>query len=150
LLAGALHGLRLLRWKGWAALGEPLIWVLHLGYAWLAIALTLLGLAGLTDGVPETAAIHALTTGAFGTMILAVMTRASLGHTGRAVTAGPGTTAIFILITLAAILRVVAPFLNDPGLSALLWMGGIAWAAAYGLFSVLYFQALVQPRLKAS
>jgi len=143
LLAGGLHGIRLARWKGWATLAEPLMWVLHLGYAWLAVALVLIGLGGLTDAVPATAAMHALTVGAFGTMILAVMTRASLGHTGRALTATPGTTAIFILITLAAILRVGAPFFFEQSLAAI-WISAIAWTAAYGLFSVLYFPVFTQ------
>ncbi len=153
LLAGGLHGLRLVRWKGWAIFAEPLMWVLHLGYAWLAVALILIGLAGLTDTVPATAAIHALTVGAFGTMILAVMTRASLGHTGRELTATPGTTVIFILITIAAIVRVGAPFLNDQGLNdqslSAIWISGIAWTAAYGLFTVLYFPVFTQPRVQA-
>ena len=148
LLAGGLHGIRLMRWKGWAIFGEPLMWVLHLGYAWLVVALMLIGLAGLTDIVPATAAIHALTVGAFGTMILAVMTRASLGHTGRELKATPGTTVIFVLITIAAIVRVAAPFLNDQSLSAI-WISGIAWTAAYGLFSVLYFPVFTQPRVQA-
>ncbi len=145
LLAGGIHGFRLVRWKGWAIFGEPLMWVLHLGYAWLAVALILIGLAGLTDLVPATAAIHALTAGAFGTMILAVMTRASLGHTGRELTATPGTTVIFILITIAAILRVGASFLDDRSVSVTL-VSGIAWTAAYGLFTVLYFPVFTQPR----
>ena len=145
LLAGGIHGFRLVRWKGWAIFAEPLMWVLHLGYAWLAVALILIGLAGLTDFVPATAAIHALTAGAFGTMILAVMTRASLGHTGRELTATPGTTVIFVLITIAAILRVGAPFLDDRSGSAM-WISGIAWTAAYGLFSVLYFPVFTRPR----
>ncbi len=148
LLAGGLHGFRLVRWRGWAIFAEPLMWVLHLGYAWLAVALILIGLAGLTDIVPATAAIHALTVGAFGTMILAVMTRASLGHTGRELTATPGTTVIFILITIAAILRVGAPFLNDQSLS-ITWISGITWTAAYGLFTVLYFPVFTQPRVQA-
>ncbi len=148
LLAGGLHGFRLVRWRGWAIFAEPLMWVLHLGYAWLAVALILIGLAGLTDIVPATAAIHALTVGAFGTMILAVMTRASLGHTGRELTATPGTTVIFILITIAAILRVGAPFLNDQSLS-MTWISGITWTAAYGLFTVLYFSVFTQPRVQA-
>jgi len=149
LLAGGLHGFRLVRWRGWAIFAEPLMWVLHLGYAWLAVALILIGLAGLTDIVPATAAIHALTVGAFGTMILAVMTRASLGHTGRELTATPSTTVIFILITIAAILRVGAPFLNDQSLS-MTWISGITWTAAYGLFTVLYFPVFTQPRVQAS
>ncbi len=148
LLAGGLHGFRLVRWKGWAIVAEPLMWVLHLGYAWLAVALILIGLAGLTDVVPATAAIHALTVGAFGTMILAVMTRASLGHTGRELTATPGTTVVFILITVAAISRVGAVFLDDQGLFAI-WISGIAWTAAYGLFSVLYFPVFTERSVPA-
>ena len=148
LLAGGLHGFRLVHWKGWAIVAEPLMWVLHLGYAWLVAALILVGLAGLTDIVPATAAIHALTVGAFGTMILAVMTRTSLGHTGRDLAATPGTIVIFVLISIAAILRVGAPFLNDQSLSAM-WISGIAWTAAYGLFAVLYFPVLTRPRLQA-
>ena len=147
-LAGGLHGFRLVRWKGWAILAEPLMWVLHLGYAWLVVALILIGLAGLTDIVPATAAIHALTAGAFGTMILAVMTRASLGHTGRELTATPGTTAIFVLITIAAILRVGAPFLNDY-VAFTIGISGIAWTAAFGLFTVLYFPVFTQPRIQS-
>ncbi len=74
------------------------------------------------------------------------MTRASLGHTGRELTATPGTTAIFILITIAAISRVGSPFLNDQSLSAI-WISGIAWTAAYGLFTVLYIPVFTQPRV---
>ncbi|MBT7510022.1 MAG: NnrS family protein [Rhodospirillaceae bacterium] len=141
LIAGGLHGFRLVRWKGWAVRAEPLMWALHLGYAWLALALILIGLSGLSDAVPVTAAIHALTVGAFGTMILAVMTRASLGHTGRELAATRGTMAIFILVTTAAIARVAAPFLGNQDLTAF-WISGLAWTAAYGLFTVLYYPIL--------
>ncbi len=145
LLAGGFHGFRLLRWKGWAVLAEPLMWVLHLGYAWLAVALILIGLSGLTDVVSPTAAIHALTVGAFGTMILAVMTRASLGHTGRDLSATPGTTAMFVLVTVASLLRIAAPFVPDASL-ALIWISGVAWTLAFGLFTILYFPVFTQPR----
>jgi uncharacterized protein involved in response to NO len=147
LFAGSLHGLRLMRWKGWMTFAEPLIWILHIAYAWLVVALVLIGLSGLTDFVPYTSAIHALTVGAFGTMILAVMTRASLGHTGRALKATTGTTAVFILITIAALLRVCEPFLNEPG-SLAIWISGIAWTAAFALFSILYFPILTQARIQ--
>jgi uncharacterized protein involved in response to NO len=149
LLAGGLHGLRMLRWKGWSVVSEPLMWVLHLGYAWLAVALILIGLSGITDLVPATAAIHALTVGAFGTMIMAVMTRASLGHTGRELAATPATTAMFVLITIASLSRVVAPFASDISLS-LIWLSGVCWTLAYGLFTVLYFPVFTQPRQQAA
>ena len=144
-LTAVLHLARLLRWRGWQTLREPLVWVLHLGYLWLVAGLLLLGAAGLGGLVPENAALHALTMGAFGTMISAVMTRASLGHTGRALHAGPGTLAIYILVTLAAAARVSAPFLEEQAAS-MLGFAALCWAGGFGLFSVLYFRVLTGPR----
>jgi uncharacterized protein involved in response to NO len=83
--AGVLLLIRLFRWRGYRTLGEPIVLVLHLGYLWLAVALLLLGLSILPASVPASSAIHALTAGAVGTMTLAVMTRATLGHTGRTI-----------------------------------------------------------------
>ena len=84
LLAGAVFNLwRLLRWRGSATIAEPLLLILHIGYAWLVLGCALLGLSMLDADLPRSAAIHALTAGAIGTMILAVMTRATRGHTGR-------------------------------------------------------------------
>ncbi len=145
LLAGLLHGIRFIRWKVWMTLKEPLIWILHAGYMWLCVALVLLGLSGLTDFVPYTSSYHALTVGAFSTMILAVMTRASLGHTGRTIKATLGTTTIFIFITIAAILRVYEPFINESG-SLILSLSGIFWTLSFALFIFIYFPILTQPR----
>jgi len=147
LFAGLLHSLRLMRWKGWMTFAEPLIWILHIAYAWLVIALVLIGLSGLSDFVPYTSAIHALTVGAFSTMILAVMTRASLGHTNRVLKATTGTTTVFILITFAAILRVYEPFLNESN-NLVIWISGIVWTAAFALFSILYFPILTHARIQ--
>jgi uncharacterized protein involved in response to NO len=108
LAAGLALAMRLARWRGQATLREPLLLVLHVGYGWLALGFLLLALDAFIPLLPETTALHALTVGAIGTMTLAVMTRASLGHTGRPLIAGPGTTAIYVLITLAALLRLVA------------------------------------------
>jgi len=145
LLAGLLHGIRFIRWKVWMTLAEPLIWILHVGYMWLCVALVLIGLSGLTDFVPYTSSYHALTVGAFSTMILAVMTRASLGHTGRTIKATLGTTTIFIFITIAAILRVYEPFINESG-SLILSLSGIFWTLSFALFIFIYFPILTQPR----
>ena len=145
LLAGLLHGIRFIRWKVWMTLAEPLIWILHVGYMWLCVALVLIGLSGLTDFVPYTSSYHALTVGAFSTMILAVMTRASLGHTGRTIKATLGTTTIFIFITIAAILRVYEPFINESG-SLILSLSGIFWTLSFALFIFIYFPILIQPR----
>ena len=119
--------------------------MLHLGYGWLAAGFALLGLAALTGALPESAALHALTAGAIGTMILAVMTRATLGHTGQALQAGTGTTAIYLLVTASAVLRVAAPLLGA-GQSEVLLAGGLAWIGAFGLFVALYGPLLVSRR----
>jgi len=145
LLAGLLHGIRLIRWKVWMTLSEPLIWILHVGYMWLSVALVLIGFAGLTNFVPYSSSYHALTIGAFSTMILAVMTRASLGHTGRTLKATLGTTFIYVFITIASFLRVCEPFLNESG-NLFLSFSGIFWTLSFALFVFIYLPILSQPR----
>lgn len=136
--AGLLLGLRLARWRGTATLGEPIVAILHAGYLWLAAAIVLLGLSiAAPDLVPGSAALHALTAGAIGTMTLAVMTRATLGHTGRAIEADGWTAAIYAAVTLGALFRVAAPF--SAGLYLpLLVTGGSLWAGAFVLFTLRY------------
>jgi uncharacterized protein involved in response to NO len=141
---GAAVLVRLARWHGEAAWREPLVWVLHLGTVWIALGFMLMGVNGLAPTVPDTTPLHALTVGAIGTMTLAVMTRASLGHTGRPLTAGPVTTAIYVLITVAAMLRLVAPLAGD--YVPMLWSSGLAWSGAFGLFVVFFTPALTRPR----
>jgi uncharacterized protein involved in response to NO len=126
-------------------LREPLLWVLHLGYGWVGLGFCLLGLNGMLEWLPPFIALHALTVGAIGTMILAVMTRATLGHTGRPLVAGPGTTTIYGLVTAAALCRLLAPFAGAQHMTALC-VAGFAWSAAFGLFAVLYLRPLALPR----
>jgi uncharacterized protein involved in response to NO len=145
LAAGVALAARLARWRGGETWREPLVLVLHLGYGWLALGFILLGLSDFIASLPPTAALHALTAGAVGTMTLAVMTRASLGHTGHALIAGRGTVATYALVTLAALLRLLAP-LGGSGYLVLLCLAGLAWSGAFGLFAVLYGPALMRPR----
>ena len=145
LAAGAAAAARLSRWCGLATVREPLVFILHMGYGWLALGLLLLGFNGLHPLLPATTALHALTAGAIGTMTLAVMTRATLGHTGRALSAGRGTLAIYFLVTSGAILRLAAP-LAGAGSLTVTWIAGFAWAGAFGLFALLYGPSLVGPR----
>jgi len=147
LVAGIALGARLARWRGGATLREPLLWILHLGYGWLALGFLLLALNGFEPVIPSTAALHALTVGAIGTMTLAVMTRASLGHTGRPLVAGRGTTAIYVLVETAAVLRLLAPLDADSYL-LLLSLAGAAWSGAFGLFVLCYFRALTLARVR--
>ena len=117
-----------------------------MGYGWLALSMLVLGCALLGIGLAKEDAVHALTTGAVGVMTLAVMTRASLGHTGRPKHAGPATVCIYVLVTLGAVLRV---FGSDTGLPTNLVLGlaAVSWSGAYLLFALVYGPYLVRPSL---
>ena len=144
-IAAVLNAWRLARWAGGATLAEPLLFILHIGYGWVVIGVALLGLSLLDVGVPVASAIHALTAGAIGIMILAVMPRVTLGHTGRELTANRSTVVIFILINAAAIMRVAASW-NIGGMMILLALSGICWIAAFGLFEIVYGPMLLTRR----
>ena len=145
-VAAAAQTIRLARWKGWKAVRDPLVLILHIGYAWVPIGLALLAASQFVPLVIRTAAVHALTAGAMGTMILAVMTRASLGHTGRELRAGPTTQVIYLLVTVGAALRVAASLgLLDyrMGMEA----AGALWLGSFVLFIFNYGPILFAPRL---
>jgi uncharacterized protein involved in response to NO len=143
--SAAVHLWRLSRWHGNATAAEPLLLVLHVGYGWLVLGLGLLGASILSTALPTSAAIHALTAGAIGTMILAVMTRATLGHTGRALTAGRATTALYVLLTAAAVARVAAA-LFDGWTMPLLDGAALLWIGAFGGFVAVYGPMLLGRR----
>jgi len=143
--AGVLQAARWTRWRGWRTYPDPLVLILHVGYFWIPAGLTLLGLS-LAGIVPRTAAIHSLTAGAMATMILAVMTRASLGHTARELSAGPATVFIYILVTTGALVRVAAALgVIDYNLG--IEIAGLAWGGAFLLFLIAYAPVLWRPRL---
>ncbi|MBX3567576.1 MAG: NnrS family protein [Rhizobiaceae bacterium] len=137
IFAGVMLGARLARWRGQRTWSEPIVLVLHAGYAWLAAALLLLGGAAVVDWIPVSAALHALTAGAIGTMTLAVMTRASLGHTGREIVADGSVVAVYFAVTAGAVFRVAAPFAAD-WYAPMLSIGGALWSAAFLLFAVRF------------
>jgi uncharacterized protein involved in response to NO len=145
LLGATLNLWRLLRWRGIATAAEPLLLVLHVGYAWLVFGAALLGLVVLGADVPLSAAIHALTAGAIGTMILAVMTRATRGHAGRALSADRVTILIYGLVTLAAITRIAAAFGATWTMPLLIISAGL-WIAAFAGFVLGYWPMLLLPR----
>lgn len=147
LSASALYAVRLSRWRGGQTLGNPLLFILHLGYAWLPISFALIGFAIIwPENVPASAAMHALTAGAMGTMTLAVMTRASLGHTGRASTADGWTIAIYGLVYAGALVRVFGPLLLPAHIVGLLTSAAVLWSGAYLLFAVTYGPMLMTRR----
>ena len=143
--AAVLQAVRLARWRGARTWRDPVVLILHIGYAWVPIGLALVGLY-LIGAVPRSAAIHALTAGAMATMILAVMTRASLGHTGRELKANAATVVVYALVTIGAVLRVVASLgFVDYGLG--IEIAGLAWGGALLLFLIAYAPVLWGPRL---
>jgi uncharacterized protein involved in response to NO len=147
--AAALQIVRLARWSGVRTVSDPLVLILHVGYAWVPVGLALLGASLIGVPIPRSAAIHALTAGAMTTMILAVMTRASLGHTGRELKANGATVAIYGLITVGALLRVTAP-LQLLDYRPAMEVAGLAWGGALLLFLIAYAPVLWRPRLGES
>jgi uncharacterized protein involved in response to NO len=141
-LAGFANLARLARWYGWRTGSEALVWVLHLGYLWIPTGLLLLGLSHWWPALPPNGALHALTAGAMGTMTLAVMSRATLGHTARDLHAGAALTAAYMLVTLAAGLRIVAAMWGGAGQS-LLWIAAGSWIAAFVIFITICGPMLV-------
>lgn len=147
--AGVANVIRLARWSGWLARREPLVFVLHMGFGWLALSMLALGGAVLGVGFQPTEAIHVLTTGAVGTMTLAVMTRATLGHTGRPKQVGPLTLAIYGLVTVGTVFRILVPAAAAPTATthAMLALAALAWSGAYVLFAAHYGPFLLRPSL---
>ena len=143
LFAGAAVNLwRSSRWRGAATRAEPLLFVLHVGYAWLVAGVAALGIAAWDAAFPFSAAIHALTVGAIGTMILAVMTRATRGHTGKELSADGPTALIYVLVALAAAARIAAALAAQEQIDWLL-LAGALWIGAFGLFVLRYAPLLL-------
>jgi uncharacterized protein involved in response to NO len=134
-VAGGLQSVRLARWAGDRTVTDRLVLILHIGYAFVPLGFLMIGLAVFIAEVPATAGIHAWTAGAIGLMTVAVMTRATLGHTGQALQAGYATQAAYALLLAAALVRIVAAFMGSVDL---LEFAGLAWTAAFILFVLLY------------
>lgn len=148
LIAGAGQAVRLARWAGDRTLRDPLVFVLHVGYAFVPVGFVIVaGAIVLPQTIPLSAGLHAWTAGAIGTMTLAIMTRASLGHTGRTLSAGRLTQAIYFLVIAAAVLRIAAAF--APASTALLHAAAMAWIGAFWMFAIGYGPALFRPRRSA-
>ena len=139
-----LHLVRLLRWRGWTTLSEHLVTVLHVAYLFVPLGFLGLSLSAL-DMVSPMAALHIMTVGTVASMMLAVMTRATRGHTGRVLTASRTTSAIYVAIVAAAVLRPAADLLPDHA-HTLHAASGLAWLAAFGLFLVEYGPMLTKVR----
>lgn len=146
-IAAAAHVVRAYRWKIWVTMKTPLVWSLHLSYWCIALGLFLFGLAELTTTVTHSQAVHTLTVGAMGTMILSMISRVSLGHTGRAIIASKVMTVAFIAIILAVIIRVFGSYWFS-NYNLVINFAVVLWTVAYGSFVVLYFPILTKPNAR--
>lgn len=147
LLAGVFNAARLLRWAGDRTLRDPLVLILHVAYLFVPTGFLLTGLGALLpEAVPPAAGFHAFGVGAIGSMTLAVMARATLGHTGRPLRAGNGTCLAFAAVVIAGVLRIIAAFL--PAAPVLLHVSAAAWTLAFLGYACFYGGALTRPRLQ--
>jgi uncharacterized protein involved in response to NO len=145
-LAAVLIAARLARWEGLRTLRMPIVFILHVGYAWVAAALALKAISLLT-GAPWAAHwLHAQTAGAFGTMVLAVTTRVALGHTGRPLVVHRAIVIAYALVVAGALVRILGPALLPLGAVHVLACASALWAGAFVLFLIVYLPVLVGPR----
>ena len=144
LVCGCLHIARLSRWTGYRTLADRLVLILHVAYAFVPVGF-ILGALSAFDVVAPSAGIHAWTGGAIGTMTLAVMSRATLGHTGRQLQASVATQLVYAAVIVAALARVCA-VLEPDHTGPLLAVAGAAWATAFLGFAAAYSVAFWSPR----
>lgn len=145
-LCAAAHLARWALWQPWRTARTPLVWVLHVAYFWIPVHLVLRGLAEL-GWITPSAAIHALTVGAIGGLIIGMMTRTALGHTGRRLKASRADVACYLLVLAAALIRVFVPLLAPAQtINAVLWSAGL-WSAGFALYAVSYWPVLTRVRI---
>jgi uncharacterized protein involved in response to NO len=148
ILSALLQSIRLARWVGLHSWREPLVLILHVGYAFIPLGFVAVGISTLwPQTMPPATALHTWTAGAVGVMTLAVMTRTTRGHSGRSLTSPPTTTAIYLLAVLSVILRLATAVLVD-WTTVLLELAATAWVAAFLAFVVLYGPMLLWTRAK--
>lgn len=146
LAAAAALAARMVPWRPAATRSVPLLWILHVGHAWIAVAFLLQGLSALGVAVPPAAAIHALTVGALGSLTLGMMSRSALGHTGRTLKADGWLAAAFVAVNLAAVIRALAPVLLPEAYLTELTVSAGLWSLAYGIFFLRFVPILIRPR----
>lgn len=145
LVVAIVHAVRLILWNPRATLRVPLLWVLHLAYAWIPVHL-LLRAAGEAGWVMRPLAVHALTIGAIGGLTIGMMVRTARGHTGRPLVADRVETTCFVLIAAAAVVRVVCPLVVPHHYLASVYLSATLWSAGFLLYTVRYWPILTRPR----
>ncbi len=146
LIAAAAHAARLYLWQPWRTIHKPIVWVLHAAYGWIVISLVLRSLSAI-GMVGDVFAVHALTVGAIGGMTIGMMTRTARGHTGRPLEVDGFEVACYVLVALAAVVRVFGGMLLPGAYLTTVTVSGVLWSAAFGLYAVRYWPVLSRPRL---
>ncbi|GAB2791697.1 NnrS family protein [Halomonas shantousis] len=145
LAAAGINAVRLWRWAGWQTASQPLLWILHLAYVWIVLALGLKALAPFAASVPAAAWQHALGIGGIAMLILGVMTRVAMGHTGRPMKLPRFAVIIYLAILAAAVSRVLMALLVIDYRAGLI-VAAVGWVTAFALFVALYWPVLSRPR----
>ncbi|WP_435530746.1 NnrS family protein [Paraburkholderia fungorum] len=145
-VAATVHGIRIAGWHSWRVGPRPILWILHVAYAWMPIGFALLALAAV-GVVPHSLAIHALTVGAIGCAIIAMITRTALGHTGRQLIAGRAEITSYWLMIAAAAARVFGPWFASGATAVWIDIAGICWFAAFIAYLVKYVPYLTASRI---
>jgi len=146
LISASLFALRMRHWRSLHTLREPIVWILHAGHGFLVLALLCKGIADLTDLFPATTAFHAFTAGTVGTMVIGVMSRAGLGHTGRPLVVRRAITVAYCLVVVGALTRIFGAFFAAELYRESLLVGGVVWSAGYAIFTWVYLPILIAPR----
>jgi len=146
-LAGVLVLARARRWGAAHTLRHPLLWILHLGHAWVGVGLMLRGLGAVAPSLPSTLALHAITVGGIGLLTFGMMTRVTLGHTGRLLAVPRSVAIAMVALALAALIRVVGPLLAPTELPLVLGTAGALWSVAFAAYALFYGKALFTPRV---
>lgn len=144
--AAVLHFLRQTRWRPLASTGRPILWILHLSHAWIPVSCLLLA-AAAAGWVVQAVALHALGMGVLGGMVIGMITRTALGHTGRALVVGRAETACYLMVHAAALTRVLAGLLPGTAAWTLIVGAALLWSAAFALYAVVYAPRLARPRV---
>ena len=144
LACAAVHAIRTARWRGWRVASQPLLSVMHLSFLWLVVAFVLQAVAGLTGLVPESAWMHVFTIGSLGLMMLGLMTRVALRHTGRALVVPASVRVAYLAMFVAVPLRLAAEVHSIP---LALAAAALLWAGAFAVFFSTFARALIASSL---
>jgi uncharacterized protein involved in response to NO len=146
-LAAALHLARLALWDPLSTRAAPILWILHVSYAWIPIGLVLLGVGALRSSGLPVFALHAFGAGAVGGMVIGMITRTARGHTGRPLQANAAEVLAYLLVHAAAVLRVFSPIVWSGSYVVSIVGSAALWSAAFAIYAVLYWPILTRARI---